>query len=146
MHTEYAHIGIEAGHLGGKPHIEGRRLTVQDIVEHYVHFDWTADQISRGFWVTLAEVHAALAYYYDHKADIDTAIEADMLISDLPHLQDVIRRSVKVLMTPEEIADELPVKYRMVTAVVKQGKIRARRFGSTWLVLRRDAEAKWGKR
>ncbi|MCB9102596.1 MAG: hypothetical protein H6632_23875 [Anaerolineales bacterium] len=27
--------------------------------------------------VTLADVYAALAYYYDHQADIDTAIKED---------------------------------------------------------------------
>jgi hypothetical protein len=28
--------------------------------------------------ISLAQVHAALAYYYDHKQDIDAQLEADL--------------------------------------------------------------------
>ena len=37
----------------------------------------TPAQIADEFHLTLAEVYAALAYYYDHKSELDARLEAD---------------------------------------------------------------------
>jgi len=37
----------------------------------------SADEISAEYDLPLAGVYAALAYYFDHRADIDQAIEQD---------------------------------------------------------------------
>lgn len=34
----------------------------------------SADEITSGYDLTLSEVYAALAYYYDHRAEIDQSI------------------------------------------------------------------------
>ena len=71
------YIEITPGVAGGKPRISGHRITVQDIAIWYERMGRSADEIATEFGLTLSEVHAALAYYYDHRASIDEAIRAD---------------------------------------------------------------------
>lgn len=61
---------------GGKPRIAGRRITVQDIVIWHERLGLTADDIAAEYDLTLSEVYSALAYYYDHRPEIDEAIRA----------------------------------------------------------------------
>ncbi len=61
----------------GKPRIKGTRMTVQDIVRMYVIGASPLEWIVENFPVTLAQIYAALSYYYDHQAEIDAAIRAE---------------------------------------------------------------------
>jgi uncharacterized protein (DUF433 family) len=69
------HIESTPGVMGGKPRIAGRRITVQNIVIWHEWMGRSADEIVSEYDLTLAEVYAALAYYYDHRAEIDQAIK-----------------------------------------------------------------------
>jgi uncharacterized protein (DUF433 family) len=71
------HIAITPGLAGGKPHIIGHRITVQNIVIWHERIGMSADEIATEYSVSLADVFAALAYYYDHRAEIDASIQAD---------------------------------------------------------------------
>jgi uncharacterized protein (DUF433 family) len=65
------HIQITPGICGGKPRIAGHRIRVQDIVIWYEHLNMAPDDIVYHHpSITLADVHAALAYYYDHLEEI----------------------------------------------------------------------------
>lgn len=70
-------IEITPGVAGGKPRIAGHRITVQNIVIWHERLGMSADQIASAYNLTLADVYAALAYYYDHREEIDEAIRAD---------------------------------------------------------------------
>jgi uncharacterized protein (DUF433 family) len=70
-----AHIDITPGIAGGKPRIAGHRITVQNIVIWYDRLGKSADEIATEYDLGLADVHAALAYYFDHRIEIDRAIE-----------------------------------------------------------------------
>lgn len=70
-----AHIEITPGIAGGKPRIAGHRITVQDIVIWHEWMGRSADEIATDHKLTLADVYAALAYYYDHREEIDTMIK-----------------------------------------------------------------------
>lgn len=59
---------------GGSPCIAGTSLRVTDVVMAYLFHDQTADEIAAGYAVPLASVYAALAYYYEHKAEVDEDI------------------------------------------------------------------------
>ncbi len=62
----------------GRPIIAGTTLRVQDIAVAHVYKGYSPEEVVRQYpTVNLAQVHAALAYYYDHKADIDRQIEED---------------------------------------------------------------------
>ncbi len=65
------HIQITPGVCGGKPRIAGHRIRVQDVVIWYEHLNMSPDEIVYHYpSITLADVHAALAYYYDHLDEI----------------------------------------------------------------------------
>jgi uncharacterized protein (DUF433 family) len=69
------HIEITPEVLGGKPRIAGRRIAVQDVVIWHERVGLSADEIATNHSLSLADVYAALAYYYDHQAEIDDAIQ-----------------------------------------------------------------------
>lgn len=71
------HIAISEDVAGGKPRIAGHRLTVQDIVIWHERLGRSADEIASDHGLTLADVYAALSYYYDHRHEIDEAVLAD---------------------------------------------------------------------
>jgi uncharacterized protein (DUF433 family) len=71
------HIEKTPDVAGGKPRIAGHRITVQNIVTWHERIGRGADEIATAYDLTLAEVYAALAYYYDHREEIDTMIQAD---------------------------------------------------------------------
>jgi uncharacterized protein (DUF433 family) len=59
----------------GRPIVAGTRFKVLYIAEAHLHGQ-TPEQISeRHDGLTLAQVHAALSYYYEHKAEFDAEIE-----------------------------------------------------------------------
>jgi uncharacterized protein (DUF433 family) len=69
------HIEITPGIAGGKPRIAGHRITVQDVAIWHERMGKSADEIAAEYDLTLADVYAALAYYFDHRAEIDRSIE-----------------------------------------------------------------------
>jgi len=71
------HIAISQDVAGGKPRIAGHRITVQHIVIWHERMGLNADEIASNHGVSLADVYAALTYYYDHRQEIDEAILAD---------------------------------------------------------------------
>src|SRR5688500_8081495 len=55
----------------GRPCIAGTGLRVIDIVMAHLFHHRSASELASDYDVSLAQVHAALAYYYEHKADLD---------------------------------------------------------------------------
>jgi uncharacterized protein (DUF433 family) len=77
------HIEITPGLCGGKPRIIGHRITVQNVVLWQERGGLTPDQIVATYpGLTLADVHAALAYYHDHREMIQAQIAADEQFAD----------------------------------------------------------------
>ena len=59
------------GVCGGRTCVAGHRVRVLDIVVWHEHQGMTPDEIvSHVPAITLADVHAALAYYFDHMDEI----------------------------------------------------------------------------
>lgn len=70
------HIAKTAGTCGGRARIAGHRIRVMDIVLLHQSRDMTPTQIAEAYpSITLADVYAALAYYLDHRDEIDADIE-----------------------------------------------------------------------
>jgi len=67
-------IESSPGFAGGKPHVAGHRITVQDIALWHEWMGRSADEIATEYDLEMAAVYAALAYYYDHQAEIDQSI------------------------------------------------------------------------
>jgi uncharacterized protein (DUF433 family) len=71
------HIVINPNVCHGRPHIDGHRIRVQDVVVWHERLGISVDEICAAYDLSLAEVYAALAYYFDYKEAIDQDIEAD---------------------------------------------------------------------
>jgi len=77
-------IAIIPGVAGGQPHIAGHRIKVRDIVYWHEHLGRSPDEISAEYELDLADIHAGLAWYFDHRADIDADFAArDAFVSAL---------------------------------------------------------------
>jgi uncharacterized protein (DUF433 family) len=64
--------------LNGSPRIAGHRIRVLDIVIWHEKRGLSPDQIVDLFpGITLADVYAALTYYFDHSAEIDAEFERE---------------------------------------------------------------------
>jgi len=71
------YIAIRTGHCGGKPFIAGHRIKVEQIAIWHERLGQSPEEIIATYpTLTLAEVHAALAYYFSHRAEIDDDIRA----------------------------------------------------------------------
>src|SRR6266851_5499519 len=73
------------GTCGGRPRIDGHRITVEDIAIWHERMGMSPDEIVSAYpSITLADVHAALAYYYEHRARMDAAIrEGEQFVAQM---------------------------------------------------------------
>ena len=91
--TGYLHITKDPRVCGGKPCIDKTRIRVMDIVGLH-QAGYTPEQMLNVYAtpLTLAQVHAALAYYYDHPEEIeenfaeDDRIEAEIEREQAEHV------------------------------------------------------------
>ena len=79
----HGHIEIVEAPGGPKARIAGHRIRVQDVVIWHERLGMSVDEIVDAYpTITMADVHAALAYYWDHRAEIDGAIAADRAFAE----------------------------------------------------------------
>lgn len=74
---EKQHVVKTPGTCGGKARIAGHRIRVQDIVLWNEEGRSPEEIVGEFPQLSLADVHAALAYYFDHRDEIDAEIRAD---------------------------------------------------------------------
>jgi len=73
----YAHIVKRPGYCGGKAAIEKARIRVNNIASLLKQGKAPEQMIEAYPHLTMAQVHGALVYYYDHTEEIDAEIERD---------------------------------------------------------------------
>ena len=79
-----AHIETKPGYSGGEPHIAGRRIKVRHVYVWYELMGMSPDEIASKYDLTLTQVHAALAYAYEHIEAIQEAIrKADAFVEEM---------------------------------------------------------------
>ncbi len=74
--TQTNHIRVDER---GVAHVDGTRFKVVDIALDRIACGWSAEEIVYQHWksLTLAQVHAALACYYDNQVYFDAQIAAE---------------------------------------------------------------------
>lgn len=77
------HIELTPTAAGRRPRITGRRISVADVVIWHERLGRSPDEIAAEHDLTLADVHAALAYYFDHRDDIDRNIAEDRAFAEM---------------------------------------------------------------
>jgi uncharacterized protein (DUF433 family) len=74
------HIDVDAR---GVARIVGKRTKVIQIVMDRMAYGWGPEEIhAQHPHLSLSQIYAAFAYYYDHKAELDAQIEADIRRAD----------------------------------------------------------------
>jgi uncharacterized protein (DUF433 family) len=80
------HVEVTPDTAGGRPRIRGRRIAVQDTAIWHERLGKSADEIAADYDLTLA-VYAALAYYFDHREEIDGRLTEDRAFAGLASLR-----------------------------------------------------------
>ena len=73
--TEHPHIVRTEGICGGKPRIQGSRISVRTVAELYLAGEAAKEIADTYHHVGLAAVRSAISYYLDHRDEIDSEIE-----------------------------------------------------------------------
>lgn len=82
---EYPHIVKTEGTCSGLPRVDGTRISVNLIVREVVHLRWSPEEVLVAHpHLTMAQIHSALAYYWDHREEVEASIkERAVLVEDL---------------------------------------------------------------
>jgi uncharacterized protein (DUF433 family) len=82
--TSYRYIATEPGVRGGHPHIEGTRIAVHDVVGLFQNGE-TVDAICSPSCfpdLSKAQIYECLAYYEDHRGEIDVLVARQMAATE----------------------------------------------------------------
>src|SRR5258708_37423405 len=74
-------IGTDPSVRGGRPVIVGTGVAVSDLVTAMLFHQQSPDDLASNFALSLAQVYAALSYYYQHKAEINDEIRQRRALS-----------------------------------------------------------------
>lgn len=95
MIAQKTYIVSDPAVRGGRPCLAGHRITVAEIALAYEGAlgHWTITRIAEQFDLTLSEIHAALAYYFDHREEIDQSFRdddraAEELLKNIPSVRE----------------------------------------------------------
>jgi len=78
--TRYEHIILNEAHM---PMIAGTTMKVNELVLDYLAYGWSPEELHfQHPDLTLGQIHSALAYYWDHKAELDHDIEQRLQVVD----------------------------------------------------------------
>ncbi|GJL58929.1 MAG: hypothetical protein NPIRA03_17860 [Nitrospirales bacterium] len=69
----HPHITSNPEICGGSPIVVGTRFTVRSVVNYILRYGLTPEELITKFpYLTLAQIHDALAYFYDNQEEINT--------------------------------------------------------------------------
>jgi uncharacterized protein (DUF433 family) len=67
--TEYKYIELDERHV---PIIAGTTMKVVELITSVKAYNWTPEQLLENYpHLTLSKIYSALAYYWDHKEELD---------------------------------------------------------------------------
>ena len=78
------HIAIHPDYCFGKPRIINTRMYVAAIAQMYLEMGESVEDIAAKYDLSLASVHAAMAYYYDRREEIDRhTAETEAIVEEM---------------------------------------------------------------
>lgn len=75
-------IEITPGTLGGKPRLAGHRISVADVSIWHFKMGMSLEQIAAHYNVSLAKLYAAIAYYLEHREEIEKRLAEDLALAE----------------------------------------------------------------
>jgi uncharacterized protein (DUF433 family) len=74
--TTYEHIVLDKHN---RPVIDGTRMTVAQLASEHLAWELSPEELHRHHpQLTLGQIYSALAYYWDHQAEIDSATQREL--------------------------------------------------------------------
>jgi uncharacterized protein (DUF433 family) len=78
--TRYEHIILNEANV---PMIAGTTMKVIELVLDHLAYGWSPEELHfQHPHLSLGQIHSALAYYWDHKAELDQDIERRLQVVD----------------------------------------------------------------
>ena len=78
LKVRHPHIVARKGFCGGSPVIAGTKFPVRSVVNYVLRQGMAPEELVAEFrHLTLAQVHDALSYYYDHQSEVEQDIAAN---------------------------------------------------------------------
>jgi uncharacterized protein (DUF433 family) len=69
VETGYAHIFLDERQV---PVIDDTNMKVIELVTPHLAYGWSPEELAYNYpHLTLGQIHSALAYYWDHQAELD---------------------------------------------------------------------------
>lgn len=73
--TEYKHIVLDDRNI---PAITGTSMKVIELITSVKAYGWSPEELHDNYpHLSMSKIYSALAYYWDHKEEIDNAIEQE---------------------------------------------------------------------
>jgi len=73
VETQYGHVVLDEAQV---PVIAGTNMKVVELVLEKTAYGWSPEELHfQHPYLTLGQIHSALAYYWDHKQELDRDIE-----------------------------------------------------------------------
>jgi uncharacterized protein (DUF433 family) len=77
---KYEHVLINES---GIPTISETNMKVAELILEKTAYGWSPEELHfQHPYLTLGQIHSALAYYYDHQEEVDADIERRLLVID----------------------------------------------------------------
>jgi uncharacterized protein (DUF433 family) len=71
--TRYQYIVMDEN---GVPVVEGTTMKVVELVAETLGYGWSPEELHfQHQYLSMAQVHSALAYYFDHREELDNDVE-----------------------------------------------------------------------
>lgn len=71
--TRYEHIALDENNV---PIISGTNMKVVELVLEHLAYGWSPEELHfQHPYLSLGQIHSALAYYWDHQEELDQDIE-----------------------------------------------------------------------
>jgi uncharacterized protein (DUF433 family) len=78
IETAHAHIVKDDSICGGRPSIRGTRIAVAEVAFRHRRGESVDEMIEAWPHLTPAQLYDALAYYYDHRVEVDQEVERSL--------------------------------------------------------------------
>lgn len=73
VETRYEHVVLDEAQ---RPIIAGTTMKVSELVLGKIAYGWSPEELHFQYpFLTLGQIHSALAYYWDHQDEMDQAME-----------------------------------------------------------------------
>jgi uncharacterized protein (DUF433 family) len=113
------YIQATPGTRGGKPRLAGTRITVADVVLMHRRMGRALEEIAGTYDLPLPAVYAAMAYYYDHKVEIDDSLDRDEEVVEAlrQNSPSCLRERLKTLLVDDRI------RFHLIHEVLSPGEM-----------------------